>query len=924
MFHYIKDKKGMKMDHEYDIILGEYRIEKYVGKSKSFDEAKSWLSESSGFNDISSEDPAGSLGSRGLLKLTIHFSLVPTDPCPENVKFLPLSIKTEDENIVEVDPGDGVTANEALGWNPSKAILEKDLMKHYFSSDSIVDHMDGDDLDKEELSRRIKDNCSKNKDCAVVQHNEKQNKNVTIAPKNDQLIHDENDQHENIQGASLESPYKMRHQLKLKDVIQLTMIIQNASNRRATKLGVTRYDGTLLPIWEKELGVLMGRLAAGPIGSPNKAVDAYSLMCCSASVPRSDCCGASWLKKNKNIMKKKFVNAVILRLTGDVSMYLKWMKVAKRHGVNGIVERDIFLPGDSDSLLQHFILFLKKIANDSDKNSIAAIQRGSWLNCVSKDVSDYNLFKQMLNALCEKNGVAEQFINSLEENLSNKETITYEKFIDLLRKSIIDMKYPAYSNTNEISTNKTCGGFEFFLGLIFNLLEEGFGKIVEPYDTIIPGHGSYAASKWIDVQNGKHVWQAIIDYVKTLPNECLSALNYERDVLGVVRNHNGKEIFLWDADEILCRLYSFVNLHIGGGANSQKPNIHKFEYHPVITENLDDVYHLIGKMGLLFVTRSLNSFNNVIKDSALHKEIRSNLPEDLFRNIMKHSEIKLLVDTKKSFKDNELFLGMVMLETDNVFSDIVSLCNKLKKPTLAEPLLDDLDFKLKNNRKKLDTARLLTVKQTSNVEVYTCDNNNEEEEHFHPTNHIFCNLNSLRFNEASTTELATKRQTNRSQNVELSVMFENITMDYRRMPSGYMDNQYKDSFFQNTLIQLREKLVMGGNIYLPAKMFVVEGICRNWKTISEKFELSGLDLKTAKLNMSLILGDSILSQQKIGVNIDGIKNDLLPLHNYQQFKTNMRGNLLDDTVNEVYNCLHKDNVHAGGIFYLGLKKRHGM
>ena len=61
------------------------------------------------------------------------------------------------------------------------------------------------------------------------------------------------------------------------------------------------------------------------------------------------------------------------------------------------------------------------------------------------------------------------------------------------------------------------------------------------------------------------------------------ALGFRKDpITQAVANVRGREIDLNDVDEPFCRLWSFVDIHLGGRKVSDSPQLHKEEHHPIV------------------------------------------------------------------------------------------------------------------------------------------------------------------------------------------------------------------------------------------------------------------------------------------------------------------------------------------------------
>ena len=94
------------------------------------------------------------------------------------------------------------------------------------------------------------------------------------------------------QSPRLATIINLKKKLSIDNIIHFTVLTQHVNNCQATKLGAMDKDHGLSPIAENNLGEHMGRLAAAPCGSPNKSLDAHSLLACSADEhPRNECMG---------------------------------------------------------------------------------------------------------------------------------------------------------------------------------------------------------------------------------------------------------------------------------------------------------------------------------------------------------------------------------------------------------------------------------------------------------------------------------------------------------------------------------------------------------------------------------------------------------------------------------------------------------
>ena len=61
------------------------------------------------------------------------------------------------------------------------------------------------------------------------------------------------------------------------------------------------------------------------------------------------------------------------------------------------------------------------------------------------------------------------------------------------------------------------------------------------------------------------------------------ALGFRKDpITQVVTNVHGRDVNLNDVDEQFCRLWSFVDIHLGGRKMSISPQLHKEECHPIV------------------------------------------------------------------------------------------------------------------------------------------------------------------------------------------------------------------------------------------------------------------------------------------------------------------------------------------------------
>jgi hypothetical protein len=142
-----------------------------------------------------------------------------------------------------------------------------------------------------------------------------------------------------------------------------------------------------------------------------------------------------------------------------------------------------------------------------------------------------------------------------------------------------------------------------------------------------------------------------------------------------------------------------------------------------------------------------------------------------------------------------------------------------------------------------------------------------------------------------------KRSLGSWQGLQENLSFVSICLDFVWMPTVYLDDSFfSDQFFRESILELRKRLLPGGNIYLPASPVMFSKLVNNWKRVlKDLFSLryiredqlgeiplvvgtNRIDLsKYGKEDMPRQLSTYYLSKKDV-LNTHGVDQQLIELH----------------------------------------------